>query len=286
MYGEKRKILSTTISQLIQENYTIESIRDRVQQALQKAGLGTGPLRWSDLVMFDQFHVRGLEATKEMAKDLQLQNGQTVLDVGSGWGGPARYLAAVHAVHVTGIDLTSDFVEISTYLSQRAGLTDMLNFKQGDATALPFPEETFDVVWTQHVAMNIQDKAKLYHGFHRVLKRSGKLALYDAIQGSNQPVLYPTPWARDEGISFLATEGQIKDVLTEVGFKNLAIIDKTERAAQWFRDLRQQQLSQKTPEPLSPLLILGPEMGPAIANFAQNVLEGRVRILQVIAEKA
>jgi ubiquinone/menaquinone biosynthesis C-methylase UbiE len=277
--------MSTGISQRIQDNYTIDAMVERVQQAIESAGLGTGRLQWSDLVPFDQFHARGLEATKELANDLQLKSGQSVLDVGSGLGGPARYLAAVHAVQVTGIDLTPGFIEISNYLSERAGLTDKLIFTEGDATELPFPDEAFDLVWTQHVSMNIQDKGRLYKGFQRVLKAGGRLAIYDAIEGSNGPVLYPTPWAREEGISFVASQRGTTDALTEAGFSSLSVIDKTESAAQWFRDLRQQQ-SQTAPDPLSPLFILGPGMGPAIGNFARNILEDRVRVVQIIAHKA
>jgi ubiquinone/menaquinone biosynthesis C-methylase UbiE len=282
--------MPSAITQRIQDNYNIDAMVERVQQALESAGLGSGPLQWGDLVAFDQFHVRGLEATKELANDLQLKRGQCVLDVGSGLGGPARFLAEVHSVHVTGIDLTPSFIEISNYLSERAGLTDKLVFTQGDATELPFQDEAFDVVWTQHVSMNIEDKARLYKGFHRVLKAGGRLAIYDAIQGSNGPVLYPTPWAREEGISFIASERGMIDGLTEAGFEDLSVIDKTQGAAQWFRNLRQQREQQKqsqtAPDPLSPLFILGPGMGPAIGNFAQNVLEDRVRVVQIIAHKA
>ena len=201
-----------------------------------------------------------------------------------------RYLAAVHEVNVTGIDLTPSFIEISNYLSERAGLTDKLIFTEGDATELPFPDDTFDVVWTQHVSMNIQDKARLYKGFHRVLRAGGRLAVFDAIQGSNGPVLYPTPWAREEAISFIVSEKGMTDALTEAGFKNLSVIDKTERGARWFRELRQQreqqQKAETAPDPLSALFILGPGMTPAIGNFARNVLEDRVHIVQIIAEKA
>ncbi len=275
-------------TQLIQENYTVGAMLDRIKEALEKVGLGEGPLRWSDLVPFDQFHVRGLEATKELAEALKLNVGQSLLDIGSGLGGPARYLAAVHRVHVTGIDLTPTFIRISEYLSERAGLQDETTFRQGDAADLPFTDEAFDVCWTQHVAMNIEDKPRMYRGIHRVLKTAGQLAIYDAIRGNDQPVLYPTPWAREESISFVATESDLKEALDDAGFQIRSFVDKTELAAQWFQEMRRQraqQTSPQTPHPLSPLFILGPEMAPAIANFAQNVLDGRVRIIQIIAEK-
>ena len=275
-------------AQLIQENYTVGAMLDRIKEALEKVGLGEGPLRWSDLVPFDQFHVRGLEATKELAEALQLNMGESLLDIGSGLGGPARYLAAVHGVQVTGIDLTPVFVEISEYLSARAGLHDKTTFRQGDAADLPFHDEAFDVCWTQHVAMNVENKPKMYQGIHRVLKTGGQLAIYDAIRGNDQPLLYPTPWAREESMSFVATESGLKEALAGAGFQIRSFLDQTETAAQWSREVQQQrarQTSPQTPNPLSPLFILGPQMAPAITNFAQNVLEGRVRLVQIIAEK-
>jgi ubiquinone/menaquinone biosynthesis C-methylase UbiE len=277
-------------TKLIQENYTVESMADRVKQALANAGLGSGPLQWSDLASFDQFHVRGLEATKELAEALQLKSGQFLLDVGSGLGGAARYLAAVYGVQVTGIDLTPVFIEIAEYLSARAGLQGRTTFRQGDATELSFPDKTFDAAWTQHVAMNIENKPKLYKALHRVLKPGGQLAIYDPIRGNHQPLIYPTPWAREESISFVATESDIKEALAAASFQIRSFIDKTEIAAQWFREMQQQrekQTAQQTPpNPLNPMAVLGPEMGPAVANFARNVLEGRIRIVQVIAEKS
>lgn len=281
--------MTPTTAQLIQDNYTTGSIADRIKLALTKAGLGTGRLQWSDLTPFDQFHVRGLDATKEMADALELRAGQSVLDVGSGLGGPARYLAAIYGVHVTGIDLTPDFIEVSNYLSLRADLQDKLTFRHGDATELPFQDESFDVAWTQHVAMNIQDKSKLYGSIHRVLKTEGRLAIYDAVRGNDLPLIYPTPWARTAGISFVVTEDEMKQALAGAGFQIQSVFDKTEIAVQWFEKMqqqRQQQSVQQPPDPLSPVLILGPEMGPAIANFAQNVFEGRVRLIQIIAENS
>ena len=282
--------MSTSTALRIQENYTINAMMDRIKQALEKAGFGSTAVKWSDLVTFDQFHVRGLEATKEMAEALKLTSGQNLLDVGSGLGGPARYLAAAHDVHITGIDITPDFVETSNYLSDRAGIADQLTFQQGDATELPFKDEQFDIAYTQHVAMNIENKLKLYQGVHSVLKKGGQFAIYDAIKGNDQPVIYPTPWAREEAISFLSTEKEMNEMLATAGFKIISFTDKTDISKEWFQELRQQreqqQQSQQPPNPLNPISILGPEMAPAIGNFAKNVMDGRVRVVQYIVEKA
>lgn len=278
--------MTPSITARIQENYTVDSMADKIEQALMKAGFAPDVLvPWSDLVAFDQFHVRGLEATKELAAELGLQPGQAVLDVGSGLGGPARFLAGVHGLRVTGIDLTPSFVEISAYLSQRAGLSAKLTFQQGDATELPFDDGSFDAVWTQHVAMNIADKAKLYRGIYRVLKPGGRFALYDPIQGSEQPIFYPTPWARDAGTSFVAAETELLDLLAGAGFAQIEAVDKTPIAIEWFQRQRAQLEANQAPHPLSPAAILGPELGPAIANFGRNIREGRIRLLQVTATK-
>ena len=276
-------------SQDVQQNYTVAGLTERIKATLQASGRGDGTLQWSDLISFDQFHVRGLEASKELATALQLVPGETLLDLGCGLGGPARYLAAMHGVHVTGIDLTPEFIEVSEYLSGRCGLADKLKFVNGDATELQFPLEHFDKAWTQHVAMNIPDKQALYKGVFRVLKPGGTFAIYDAVLGGGQPVLYPTPWAREAGISFLATAHEVQDALRSAGFSIVSSVDQSEIAARWFRELQVQQAEAKTSgqpaNPLSAPAILGPELGPAVANFAKNVLEDRVRILQVIAKK-
>ena len=97
----------------IQQNYTVSGALDRIKQGLENVGLGSGRLQWSDLVGFDQFHIRGLDATKEMVQAVDLNANENILDLGCGLGGPARYLAAEYGARVTGIDITPDFVEIA-----------------------------------------------------------------------------------------------------------------------------------------------------------------------------
>ena len=91
-------------------HYGTADLTERVDQALKQAGLDAGGLTWSDLTPLDQFHVRGLAATKELAEGLSLEPGSTVIDVGCGLGGPARYLAATHGCRVTGIGMVEGVV--------------------------------------------------------------------------------------------------------------------------------------------------------------------------------
>lgn len=207
-----------------------------------------------------------------------------MLDVGCGLGGPARYLAAVHGCQVTGIDLSQPFIEVATMLGKRTGLSDYLTFVQGDATELPFPSEHFDHAWTQHVAMNIADKERFYRGIYRVLKKGGRFAIYDVVKGENEPVLYPVPWAREANISFLATPSEMTQALHAAGFSAVSSVDTTDLALTWLANM------QSGPEPqgvaaLSLEVVIGPEVEQMLKNLAQNIREGRVRLLQVIVQK-
>ncbi len=155
-------------------HYEPSNLAGRVEAALRHAGLGAGAVSWSDTASFDQFHIRGLAATQELAAALDPSRGATVLDVGCGLGGPARYLAAEYGCRVTGIDLSRAFVGVAQTLVGRAGLTGAVTCQQADALDLPFADGAFDHAWTQHVAMNIRDRAGLYAGIHRVVRPGGR----------------------------------------------------------------------------------------------------------------
>ena len=101
----------------------------------------------------------------------------------------------------------------------------------GNGLALPFPDASFDLVWTQNSGMNIADKERLYAGFHRVLRPGGRLALQEPMAGPVEPVVYPVMWARDASTSFLRPPAAMRAVIERAGFRVLVWDDITELTA-------------------------------------------------------
>jgi len=204
--------------------------------------------------------------------------------VGSGVGGTSRCLAKEFGCRVTGIDLTDEYCRAATMLTARTGLTDLVDFRQGDATELPFDDQTFDIVWTEHVAMNIPDKTRLYKEMHRVLKPGGTLAIYDVLAGPSGPVLYPVPWARTSDTSFLVQPTELRKLLTEAGFTVTDWSDTTDAARAWFVALAEKIQKEGFP-PLGFHVLMGADFQAMAQNQGRNLQEGRIVLGQVVARK-
>lgn len=259
------------------------SLLDRISEGLAGAGKSLDKATTADLAAVDEFHIRGRKATLELAEGLALSTASRVLDLGSGLGGPARTLAEAYGCHVTGIDLTPEFCTTATALSAKTGLSDRVEFIQGDATDLPFGEASFDAAMTIHVAMNIAAKDRLYAEARRVLKPGGRFAIYDVMQGEGGDILYPVPWARDASISFVATPDEVARLLADAGFRVLERRDSTDESGAWFQALAAES-ARNGPPPLSVAAILGADRKVMVQNQVRNLAERRIRTVAFLCE--
>jgi SAM-dependent methyltransferase len=282
-----RRVVSiqARIKEAIQTHYTRADLGDVILAALEKAGKDLNHLTPEDLAPIDQFHIRGRMATLELARAAGLDANKRVLDVGSGVGGTSRCLAKEFGCRVTGIDLTDEYCRAAAMLSARVGLTDLVDYRQGDATRLPFEDAVFDVVWTEHVAMNIPDKRRLYREMHRVLKPGGTLAIYDILAGPSGPVLFPVPWARTPDTSFLVSPDALRRLLEEAGFTVSDWTDTTEVARAWFVSLAEKIRKEGFPS-LGFHLLLGADFKAMAQNQGRNLQEGRIALAQIVARKS
>lgn len=253
-----------------------------IADSLRRAGKDMDRLTTADLGTVDEFHIRGRKATLELAGFLNLDTSSHVLDIGSGLGGPARTLAEAFGCHVTGIDLTQAFCDAATTLSGWVGLSDRVDFRQGDATSLPFEDAVFDAAMTIHVAMNIAAKDAMYAEARRILKPGGRFVAYDVLQGEGGEVLFPVPWAREPAISHLATPDSMRNLLSDAGFRILNEEDSTAAGQRWFEEMAERMA--KSAPSVTFQTFLGNDFPAMARNQVINLRERRIRTVSYVCE--
>jgi SAM-dependent methyltransferase len=265
----------------VRDHYRATGLTERLRTVLAALGPEDQLLTPQQLAVLDQFHTRGLAATAELAQLADITAGMSVLDIGSGIGGPARFLAATYGCQVTGVDLSEPFVDAARYLSERTGQSGQLSFQAASALELPFDDGRFDMALLQHVAMNISNRARLYREIRRVLKPGGRFATFDVVLVGGDPH-YPLPWARTPATSFLLSIDATREAIEPAGFRMLAGQDDTDLAKAWFAQLR------ASGPPPSPNLgvVMGPDFAELAANLGRNLMEGRLGILTAVFEAA
>jgi len=218
----------------------------------------------------------GRYATAQLVDLAQITSESAVLDAGSGVGGTARYVADRYGCPVTAVDLTEEYCETNRWLNRLVGLDDRISVRQADVTELPFADGTFDVAISQHVQMNVADKARLYAETRRVLQAGGRLALWDITIGAHGELNYPLPWADHPARSHLVTPGELRVVVESAGFTVEHWNDLTDQAGA----LMQAMLAQ----PANPLGLHAfvTDFKRKVENLTQALADGRLRAVQAV----
>lgn len=267
-------------SRKVQRHYDVADLCERIKSALAGAGRDLENLTTDDLFFFDEVHIGGRRETRLIAENSRLRGGDLVLDIGCGVGGPARTLAHEFGCRVIGIDLTRSFCRAADMLTRLVGLEETASFVNADAVELPFIEYSFDTVWMQHTALNIENKRGLFSEIHRVLKSGGKLILHEVISGETDRMHYPVFWAAGDETNHLCTEVDLKTGLEDAGLKVLLWEDVTERSLKWYKRLKARSSSKASKPPLDISVIVERDVPAKIKNLVRNLDEGSIRVIQ------
>jgi SAM-dependent methyltransferase len=266
----------------VAHHYTHGALLEAILQALRKAGKDVDRLHRGDLAAADEFHLGWAAATVDLAKDLELSPANRVLDIGSGLGGPARHFAETFGAHVTGIDLTQEYVDVANELTKRCGLADRAVFRQASALDLPFTRNSFDRASLIHVGMNIADKATLFGEVRRVLEPGALFLVYDIMKTSKADLPYPMPWAATPETSFVETPTTYGDLLAKNGFEIDGETDRSEMALALGKQMRENVERNGVP-PLGLHTLMGPATPQRIGNVMASLAAGTIAPIQMLA---
>jgi SAM-dependent methyltransferase len=224
------------------------------------------------LAPFDQFHTGGLRSTVAIADLLSVEPGSTIVDIGAGLGGPARYFASRQRLRVIAIDSSAPFVEAARFLTRRVGLEDDVDIRLGDARHIDLPSASADGAVMLHVAMNIEDRDALYRSIARVLRPGAPFVTYDVVTVSGAPD-YPVPWASDMSTSFLLTAQATRTSLEGAG------LEITHWELDSVRAAASLELPLGSPTPSLGSVLGVPDFPERVRHLRGGLLDGRLAVL-------
>lgn len=265
------------MSETVENQYATGLARRNIERALMAAGKDLDHLAPADLALLEDFHTMGRIATAQLVELAGITDASAVLDAGSGVGGTARYVADRYGCRATAVDLTDEYCATNDWLNRLVDLDGLIAVRQADVTELPFADRTFDVAISQHVQMNVADKARLYSETRRVLKDGGRLALWDITIGDHDQLDYPLPWADHPDRSHLVTPDELRGAVESAGFTVRHWNDLTETASSLM-----QVLLAQPPQPLG-LHAFVTDFARKAENLTRALADGRLRAIQGVA---
>src|SRR4051812_19940582 len=212
--------------------YDEPSVTGTVAQLLHDA-TGLDPSTDGALDDLDQFHLGGAEAVDLLLATLDISTGQTVLDVGSGFGGPARQVARRTGARVLGVDLAPSYVDAARDLTSRAGLGGVVAFQAVDIADLD-TRVPFDAAITMHVQMNVEDKTAWFGQIAQRLAPGARLAVWEVCRRPAAELAWPMPWSLDGSDSFVVPEDELHGAIEDAGFVTESWTDRSDWARDWF----------------------------------------------------
>ncbi len=170
-----------------------------------------------------------------MAKKLNLTADTKVLDLGSGYGGAARYLAKKFGCQVTCLNLSETQNERNESLTKKAGLNDLITIVEGNFEDIPFPDNSFDVVWSQDAIVHSSERERVVAEVVRVLNETGEFIFTDLMQTYDCPKTILKPVLDRIHLDSLGSFGFYVEQARKLGVRKSEVYDLSEHLTMHYQ---------------------------------------------------
>jgi cyclopropane fatty-acyl-phospholipid synthase-like methyltransferase len=210
---------------------------ERIDNELAELGKCPGdPLDVDQLSAFDQLHYHGTAALDVALEMIGSGAQQHWLEIGSGIGGPARYLAHRGDIAVTALELQADQNELAAQLTRRCGIDSLVNHACGDFLEYDFGAQKFDAVVSWLALYHIPERAKLLSRCHALLKPGGRFYTEDLCRIGEIGAQQMADLQRDLYAITLPSLAGYRNDLEAAGFAIEACVDMTADWSQFTRE--------------------------------------------------
>ncbi len=163
---------------------------------------------------------------RKMTSQLEgISESNEILDIGSGYGGAARYLVKTFDCKVSCLNLSDVENERNRQKNDEQELSDKITVYGGNFEEIPLKDELFDVVWSQDAILHSDRKDKVFHEAYRLLKKGGTFIFTDPMQADDCPKGVLQPILDRIHLKQLGSVKLYKELAGEVGFSISEIIE-------------------------------------------------------------
>lgn len=193
---------------------------------------------WARFLLGDSFHPGGMRLTERLGKLLELGPGREVLDVASGLGTSAMFLARAFGCQVTGVDLGEANVLLATAIAEADGLSEVVRFQAADAERLPFAPASFDALLCECAFCTFPSKGIAAAEFARVVRPGGLVAISDLTRNGPLAPELETLLGWVACMADAQPLGSYVACLEEAGFEIVLTEDRSEVLRDLLRSVR------------------------------------------------
>lgn len=198
-----------------------------------------------------------------------------ILDIGCGIGGPAFVLAEKYGAYVVGIDIEAEPIARAKRRAKELNIDSHCEFLLVEPGPMPFPDESFDVVLSSGVIMQIEDKPQVFEESLRVLRPGGTLTSYDWMKPEGDYSDDMRYWFKMERLTYdMKTFAEYETLLRDAGFTDIQLSDRSD----WYRRKVKEEYEQIQTE-------LYPRMVESLGKEEADHFVENWRAMQVVCEK-